>query len=521
MQGAAIVLLAIASFNAANLLLLLAANRRKEIAIRAAAGASPGRLLRLFLAESLALAGLAAAAGTGLAFAALRILAPLSPASLLRAGEASLDWRSLSSIVLVSLAAAVAAGAPPALSVWRLRLRDALAQTAVSRRRAVSRASTACAVAGLALALPLSLSAGLILRSFQKLSQTDPGFRAQGVLVFHLVGAPEPANCASCDSRQRTLTLRERVRALPGAEAVANSEAVPLEGFRTDWRFALEPASLRDPARLHSALWNGVSEDYFRVLGIPLRRGREFQPSSDRRRQNVIVNEELARRCFPGQDALGRTLFHESGRPFQIVGVAGNVRSERLELAAQPEVYLYGGGISLSVRYRGDPAALQRAVRDLLQSEGGGLILAETTPLERFLNNGTARLRLWTVLLGALTGCSLCLAAAGVYALVACSTRRRVAEFGLRMALGARRTDIFLLVLRDTLRLAGAGILLGVLGAAAASSLVSHLLFEVRPWDPPAAAASVLALTLVSLAASLPAARSASRVEPRQALSAE
>ncbi|MBI4877652.1 MAG: ABC transporter permease [Acidobacteria bacterium] len=519
-QGAAAILLLIACANVANLLLLLAANRRKEFAVRAVAGASPWRLFRLFLAESLALACLATAAGAGIAFAGLKVLAPASSALLPRAGEAAMDGRVLGLTILVSLVAGVLVSLAPALSYRRLPLRDALAQTAVTRRRTTARASSACAAASIAMALVLSLSASLVLRSFQKILQVDPGFQPKNVLVFHLIMPIASYSCPSCNAGQVMTSLLERVRALPGVEEAASSEVVPLEGFRTDWRFALDPAFLGDPSAMRSAIWNGVSRDYFRVMGIPLRQGRVFDPA-DSRRPVVVVNQELARRCFPAQDAVGKRLFNEAGRSYEIVGVVGNVRAERLELPVQPEVYHYHtAGGALSVRYRGNPAALNGAVRELVRSAGAGLLLAETTPMENFVRAGTSRLRLWSILLGVLTFCSLGLAAAGVYALISHSVRLRAGEFGLRMALGARRGDILRLVLRETLRLVAAGLLTGALAAAAALRILSNLLYEVRPWDAWAVTSTVLAVTTVALLASLRPARWASRVEPREALTA-
>jgi hypothetical protein len=272
---------------------------------------------------------------------------------------------------------------------------------------------------------------------------------------------------------------------------------------------------------MRSALWNGVTGSYFRVMGIPVRQGRVFNPATDvlgKKGGLVIVNEELARRGFPGQNAVGKRLFHEAGRWFEIVGVVGSVRAERLELPVQPEVYRHHAGGALSVRYGGDPAALNGAVRELVQS--AGLTLLEISPMEKFVRAGTSRLRLWTILLGAFTLCSLGLAAAGVYALVSYSVRQRVGEFGLRLAIGARRGDIFRLVLRETLQLVAAGVLAGALVASATLRILSNLLYEVRPWDAWAAAAAVLAVTAVALLASLLPARRASRVEPREALTA-
>ncbi|MBI5083596.1 MAG: ABC transporter permease [Acidobacteria bacterium] len=519
-QCAAAILLLIACANVANLLLLLAANRHKEIAIRAAAGASPGRLFRLFLLESCALATLAAIAGVGLAQVALRVFVPLSPASLPRAGEAAMDGRALFMTALVSLVAGILLSLAPTLSLRRLPLREALAQTAAARRRSTSRASTACAIASIAMALALSLSAGLVLRSFQKILQVEPGFQPRGVLVFHVIPPTDAPLCPTCTISQTLASLLTRIQALPAVEDAAFSESVPLEGFRTDWRFSPGSSLQAGPSAMRSAMWNGVGAAYFRVMGIPLRNGRVFGPA-DARRATVIVNEELARRYLPGQDPIGKQLLHESGRFYEIVGVVGNVRAERLELAAQPEIYRYQAfGLALSVRYRGGPAAMTSSVRELIQSAGAGLMLAEVSPMEKFVRAGTSRLRLWAILLGALTLCSLGLAAAGVYALISHSVRQRAGEFGVRAAMGARRVDLFRQVLKETLRLVGAGLLAGALMTAAAARLLSTLLYEVRPWDAWAVAATVLTVTAVSLLASLGPAHWASRVEPREALTA-
>jgi len=514
MLAAAIGLLLIACSNVANLSLVMAAARSKELAVRAVAGADAGRLFRQSLMESLVLSLAGGILGAVLAGWGLKVLVALTPVWVPRLAEAGLNGRVFAFTLLVSFVAAVVFGLAPAIVGSRSSLPDRLAEGGRSDGGGHHRVSGVFVVAEVALAVLLVSGAALVFRSFENLRRVHPGFKAHDALTAKFL--PDVSSQGPATDRYLKGVL-ERVRRIPGVQEAAISVDLPLTGWRQEFRFTLSAGLTDDPAALHSATLHGVSRGYFRAMGIPLLRGRDFLEEEERAAPapRAIVNEELVRRFFAGQDPVGRSI-HGQRRKFrmEIVGVAGNVRHRSLWDPPHPEVYMAGlGPYNLIVRAETDPRVLTAQIRAAVAEVDRNQPVAEFKTLEDIVEAAASRHRFWAFLLSSFAGASLCLAAAGVYGLVSYSVKRRLPEFAVRAAVGARPADILRLVLGRALKLAAIGALAGVLAALALARLLASLLFEVSPSDAPTLAVTVLGVISVALVAAYPPARAALRVD--------
>jgi predicted permease len=527
--GAVIFVLLIASVNLANLLLARGTSRERELAVRAALGASRARIVRQLLTESLLLAGLGGALGLVLALWSVRFVPIVSPADLPRVDEISIDASVLGFTTIISLASALVFGLAPALQLSRLDLYTAFKEGGGAGHSAARhRLRSILVVAEAALALVLLTGAGLMVRSFVELRRVDPGFDPGNVLSM-VVTAQE----ASYPEEEQVGALQQqilaRARSMPGVQSAALSMSLPPDLLIMTNPYTIEgrtPAPGASPPLAEHQL---VTPDYFRTLGIRLRAGRTFT-DADRSGapQVVIINETMARRHFAGRDPLGRRLqtgtYDPSGPWLTVVGVVDDVKYDGLHSQNNPTVYtpyaqhLWWRTMYLTARTESDPLALAAALRGQIWSIDGDLPISDIKTMDQIVSQSMARSRAQTVLLGLFGAVALLLAAIGIYGVMSYSVRTRSREIGIRMALGARARDVLRLVVTDGMKLAAIGTALGLLGSALLTRLLEGLLFGVSAIDPLTFAATALLLAAVMLVACAVPARRAARLDPNVTL---
>jgi putative ABC transport system permease protein len=520
-------ILLIACANVANLLLARAAGRRREIALRQALGASRSRLVRLLLTESAVLALLAGTLGVLLAYWSAGLLLAFVPAADFPVGlELGVDRRALAFASLLTVLTAVVFGLAPALRGSRPDLVDSLKESGAGsvggRGRAPFRHGLV--VTQVALSLVLLTSAGLLLRSLGALRSLDPGFDGRNVLLgsLDLFGngyGPERG-------RRFVRELLTATRALPGVESATVARRVPLSFGGTSSRGIVVEGYAPPPKESAWAVYNQVGPSYCATLRIPLVAGRDLTDADDERAPRVLlVGETMARRYWPGGDAVGGRLRLDDTW-HTVVGVAKDIRYRRFDEKPEPVMYLpllqsWSDAFTLHVRARRDAASLAPAVRSVAAALDAALPLYAVRTLEESMKAASVGQRLAGSLVSAFGVVALFLAAVGLYGVLQNAVAERMNEIGIRMALGGARPHILGLVLHPALRLAGLGIGLGLLGSAGLARVMATLLFGVSPLDPFTLASVALLMLLVSLAATaLPALR-ATRVDPALALRKE
>ncbi len=526
LMGAAIFLLLIACANVANLLLVRASVRERELALRAVMGASRWRLIRQMLMEALLLAVLGAAGGLVLAWAGMHELLAIAPTTLPRLATIRIDGPVLLFTALAALAAAAIVGM---LSAWRASrpetlavLRgggrtEGLAQAGMTRR--------VVAAIEVALAFVLLVGSGLMFRSFRDLEHTNPGFDPQGLLTFQILGGRGGNPAARAAEVRQT---RQALQAIPGVQSVSATRPLPLAGGFSPIRWGNLDAG--ENANLYQATdFQFVLPGYFETMHIPLLAGRTFTEADNQPgRSVVVVDQELARKAFPHGDAVGKQILIRVATPqpvpVEIIGVVAHSRDESLAVPGREQVYFtdsyVGSGVvnNWVIRGGGNVAGLSQEVRATIKRLNPNLLVTGMQPMNALVATMQASTRFSLLLIGVFAVIALLLAAVGLYGVLATAVRQRTAEFGVRMALGSEPAGIFRLVVGQGLRLTVVGIVAGLMAAVALTRLISSLLVGVTPTDPVTfAAVVVLFFVIATLASWLPAWR-ASRLDPNAAL---
>ena len=525
--GAVAFVLLIACANVANLLLARAMNRSREMAVRAALGASRGRLIRQLLTESTLLALLGGALGTACAAALLQGLAQIAPVALPRAGSVAIDPPVLAFALVLSVATGIIFGLIPALRVSSQRPQGTLVR---DHRTASASLGTrhVLVVADVALALVLLTGAGLMLRTIGHLMHTSPGFDARNVLTFQFSpGGPaygEPAAIVALQDR-----LLERLRALPGVESAAIAGQIPMGGNGDSWGFHIEGREPLNPADSPSVERYSVTPDYFAVMRIPLRRGRRITGEDTRRSMPVIVISEATAALWGGEDPIGRRVrIGGDDAPWKtVVGIVGDVRHAELTERPRAQMYLPQQQVTdaflvATLRTRGErPEVLALSVRNVVKELDPSVPVFAVATLEDLVARSFDDRRFVMRVLASFAGIALLLAGIGLYGVIAFVVSARTREVGLRVALGAKPRDILRLVLGTGLRSVTIGLLVGLSGAVLVTSALESLLVGVPRTDPLSFGASVAVLAIVAVLAHLVPALRALRVDPAIALRAD
>ena len=529
--GSVAFVLLIACANVANLLLARAGAREKEIAVRTALGANPGRLVRQLLTESVLLSLLSGVAGLFLAYWGVSILAGLAPSNLPRISEVSIDWRVLVFTLVVSVATGVIFGIAPALASVTTDLNSTLKTSGrgTTGHRSRTRVRDTLVISEIACCVVLLTGAGLLIRSFLRLQQVNPGFRADHVLTMQ-ISLPE-ARYSGLKVGLFYQQLIERVQRLPGAQTAGVSRYLPLGGSDASLNFQIESQPVVASADQPRARYRAVSPGYFSVMGIPLIKGRYFDQSDGERTPDVvIINEAMARRYWPREDPIGKRIQPGEGKWCVIVGVAGNVRYKGLDAEIEPEMYYHylqvpadlmsfiEGTMALVVRTSLDPGAMTASIRNEVRALDPDQPVFNVKNMQELVEGSVAQQRFRATLLGAFASLALALAAIGLYGVIAYSVTQRTNELGVRTALGAQTSDILKLVVGQGARLTAIGIGIGVVLALVLTRTLNKLLFSVGAMDPITFGATCIVILGVALAASYIPALRAAKVDPVTAL---
>jgi len=531
-----VVVLLIACANVSNLLLARASSRTRELGVRAAIGATRGRVVRQLITESAVLAVIAGALGVAIAAWGIRGLVALAPQGLPRLDEVGIDWRLLAFAMTMSLAASFVFGVAPALQISRVDLNEVLKLASRGSSGTGGRLRSWLIVFETAAAVVLVIAASLLVRSFAALTRADMGFSTERLLV-----ADTSVPASDVDSARRAVRfyrdLFPQIATIPGVRAAAGVNGMPTNvrsngGYMVEGGRTFEQMGTSSP----QALFAVASADYFSVLGIPIRRGRNFGSGDVEGAPLVaVVNEAFVRAAFADADPIGRRIMTgmdlavgpDGTRFTTIVGVVANLRARDPSLPPEPQIYMpceqhpfFSTQLTLLVRTAGDPLlaapALQQRIRALNAD-----VPSKIGTMDDALGVAMSAPRFRTVLLGLFAALAIVLAMAGVYGIVAYTVSQRAGEMGLRMALGAQRSAIVRLTLSSGLRLAVVGVGIGWMMALAFSRVLSSMLFEIPERDPIAFGVAPVLLVGIATLASLAPALKASRVDPSIALRTE
>ncbi len=524
--AAVLVMLLLAAANVAGLVMIGAEARRHDMAVRAALGASSGRIARQVAVEHGVLAVAGGAAGLALAAAGMRVVATLGASSLPRAGDLSLDWRAVAALVASAAVAGIGCGLLPVLRLSRADA-SSLAETArgsVARPR--QRARQALVVAQVAASVLLLLGATLLVRTLVALQDVDLGVATRGVLTAELQ-LPAATYSSPADVVRFYRAVDERLAALPGVDAVGAVRVLPLSRTIGDWSIRLEGRPYV-PAENPNADFQAVTPGYFAAIGLRVVRGRALT-AADREDAPLVavINETMASRYWPGQDALGqRFMMGNDDKPWlTIVGIVGQVHHNAIVEEPRAEMYVAHAqlpahigsaprGMAVVLKARGDAAALAPGLRTAIRALDPALPLGNVRTMDDLAATQLASARFTATLLAAFAGLAVVLALVGLYGAVSLVTDERAPEIGVRLALGAERASILRLVLGEGVALTAVGASVGVMLAAALAGSIRGQLYGVAPHDPVTFAIVPLAFAAVAVMASLIPARRASRLDP-------
>ncbi len=526
--GAVGMVLLIACANVANLLLVRAAGRQREVAVRSALGAKRGRIIRQLLTESLLLAGMGGLAGLALAWFGTRLLISLAPPDLLNLPQAQINVTVLAFTLGVSLLTGVIFGLAPAFETTRLNLHESLKEGGknIGGGARSQRLRNSLVILEVALALVLLICAGLLIRSFARLQGVDPGFNASNVLTMR-VNLPT----RKYDNDQKRINFyREAVaqmHSLPGVESVGAINFLPFAAPHAGTLVEIEGRPKPPPGQgLNTGVM--VSDlNYFRTMQIPLKRGRLFtDQEAAEMRHVVVVNESFARVNFPDEDPLGKRVviyMKNDNQPCEIIGIVGDSKHMNLDVEVKPMSYwpypeLTYNGMTFVIRTKGEPGIVAGAARNVIRSLDPEQPVADVRTMESLIGTSVARARFNTLLLTIFALVALLLSGVGIYGVMAYSVAQRTHEIGVRMALGARAIDVMRLVVRRGMALALGGVALGVAASFGLTRLMKTLLFNVSETDALTFAGIPILLVVVALLACLIPARRAAKVDPMVAL---
>jgi putative ABC transport system permease protein len=531
LMGAVIFLLLIACANVANLMLVRASLRERELAVRTALGGNRWRLVRQILAEALLVAAAGTGLGVGLAWLGLRELAAIGPANLPRLDSIGIDPTVAAFSALAGLAAAGLFGVVPALRASRPNIAQVLRASGRTSALGGGRLlRNAVVVAEVALCFVLLIGSGLMFRSFLALTRIDPGFDPHHLLTFSLQGGgqgrPKP--------EQRAALMRqvsERLRALPGVTAVSATSPLALGGDFYPIRWGLEPA-LADPSKFQAVDSLVVLPGYFQSIRTPILEGRAFTEADNQPDQNVVVVDEfLARKAFGTESAVGKRILIRIRTPepewVRIIGVARHIRGNSLAEPGREQVYFtdgflhYGAASHWVLRTAADPLAIAAAARAAVAAIDRKLLLTDVQPMDRLVEKAESQTRFSLLLIGVFAALAALLAGVGLYGVLATVVRQRTAEIGVRVALGAAPASIFRLVVGQGMRLSVAGVAVGGVLAVFLTRLIESMLVGTKPGDPLTYGAMAgLFLGVAGVASWLPARRAAG-LDPNSALREE
>ncbi len=530
--GAVGVVLLIACANVANLLLARAAARQSEMAIRTALGAARGRLIRQLLTESVLLSVVGGAFGLLFAVWAVEILLGLQPEGIPRLDNVGIDLRVIAFTFALAVLTGIVFGTAPALAATRDSFSSSLKE---GGRGALTSAGGArlrslLVIVEMALAVMLLAGAGLLIRSFARLQAVDPGFRPDRTLTFELT-LPDVRYKEDPPRVDLFDRLLPRLRALPGVESTAGVMGLPLSGMTFNISFEVGGRPPVPPSQQPAMEVRVATADYFRTVGIPLRRGRLFT-DGDRMGSPpvVLITESAAKQYFPNEDPIGKTIKlgwgRGPGKPRaggQVAGIVGDVKDAGLSESNPPEIYLpYRQwpvqSMSVVMRTRVPPQSLAEAARREVFALDGSLPVSNVRTLDDIVSRSISQPRFYTTLLAVFASVALALAAIGIFGVLSYAVAQRTREIGIRMALGAEARTVLALVIRQAMILAAIGIAAGLAAALALSETLQNMLFGIRPRDPVTFAAVAALLAAVALVASYLPARRATRVDPIVAL---
>jgi putative ABC transport system permease protein len=526
--GAVGLVLVLACANVANLMLVRGTERQRELAIRRALGAAPGRIVRQLMTESLVLAAMGGACGVLLSVWLIRLIVASSADKLPRLEQVGLNPTVLLFAAGVSIATAVLSGLAPALQETRLDLHDMLKEgthsaTAGSARQRVRRILV---VAQVAIAFVLLVGAGLLGRSFAALLRTDPGFASRNALTLEV-------SLGRRTQEQRTAFLDqtlENLAALPGVAGTAASSALPFSPNQV-----AQPTTIRIDGRASfvpegdvTANLISVTPEYFRVLGVPLVRGRVLTRFDRHDSPVAVINQTMARRYWPAEDPIGRKIsFQSYGGTFttEIVGIVGDTRTAGLEIDPKPEIFVsyasamgYPNSMTYFLRTGADPASLLPAVKDRIRAFDKNQTFSSAATIDQLVGQSLNQRRFNLVVLGSFALLALILAGVGLYGVVSFATAQRTREIGVRMAFGAGRGDVLRMVIRQGMTLTLAGIVIGLMASFALTRVMESLLFGISKTDPITFIAIAFVVGIVPLVACYIPAQRATKVDPIVAL---
>ncbi|HET6974623.1 MAG TPA: ABC transporter permease [Pyrinomonadaceae bacterium] len=522
--GAVGLVLLIACANVANLLLVRAASRQKEIALRTALGASRLRILRQMITESVLLAILGGALGVLLARAGVELLVNLSGDNLPRTASVRVDGTVLLFTFLLALLTGLVFGLAPALRTLQVNLIESLKEgvRGGGENTLKNRTRSVLVVAESAIAVVLLIGAGLLVRSLIAVQRVNPGFDSNNVMTARLDIPRKKYDTP--EKRAAFLTdIQTHLSNLPGVETVGLITELPLSGQPNDMPFTVEGRPPLSPDQTLGADWRRVNENYFNALRIPLLRGRNFTAQEVRQSDPVvIVSQQLVDQVFPNEDPLGKRLILAMGdKRYEIVGVIGDIRHRALAAPPVPTMYLptfETGSTNLAIRTKGDPTSITGSMRKEVIAVDSEQPIAAVRPMTALVETSVSSQRYNMMLLGLFAVLAVVLAATGIYGVMSYTVAQRTHEIGVRMALGASRVDVLKIVLRQGMLLAAAGVFLGLLGAYALTRVMAAFLFEVTARDPITfGMVSVLLLAVAFFACLVPALR-ATKVDPLVAL---